>query len=650
MCRTCLLIVLLVLLATPVRAADLRLAQKITYQGGGKRLHAVAEDLTKQTGVTIRAGENKQDWRVRDIPLIVCVKDMPLGKLLQAVANCAHVTFGAERIAGAKDDKPGYRLYRTKKQQDDVMGTLDRRADANRKLATWAWDTLAAYSKLPDATIPVSKPDGWNEIDGTQARLVANVMGSLPDDLRTKAISGEQVSIDIGAHPKSPALQAIYDYALTHSNGAGPRAVLEPNEEQRGQSMIALRMCREERPNRRAGFYFIVYGVPVALPQGKPGAYYMDSWQADPVALAKTVASVKKLELSPPPDVDSVLSGDDTFPDSHFNRLKTDEDWKSAPLQRKAALSLPKTDSGRQAVTDVLGELSKTSGLNVIAEDFITPRSGGRPTARVDASTSATIGSVLKASMIFPTSEDWFLNADNKCAVGWIKDWRKHHLALVPESLIAGIRARCEGQGAEIDDIAPVVDLSREQIQEWFCEGFDFMGVQMVPVQENVAVWRLYSALSLEDKQLAKSKDGLPLAKFDSVWLVKLIQQAQSGVEDHIVHTSPFPSQDSKRKIVGDAKQIRQMTMKLQSWPLTSWGIYEPEGSLFNPRFYTPGPNGPSKHAYVIWLFGPSEGGSTPPGASFDLPLGGYGSLAFPIFTPEREAELRKNAETKEKK
>ena len=75
---------------------DVRLAQKVTYEGGYKRLHNVAEDLSAITGVKIRAGRSSKDWRVRDIPLVVCVRDLPLGKLLHALADCAHVKLAAE--------------------------------------------------------------------------------------------------------------------------------------------------------------------------------------------------------------------------------------------------------------------------------------------------------------------------------------------------------------------------------------------------------------------------------------------------------------------------------------------------------------------------------------------------------------------------
>ena len=56
----------------------------------GVRLKTVIEDLSSTTGVKISCGKTKDDWRVRDIPVVVCVKDMPLGKVLRAIADATH--------------------------------------------------------------------------------------------------------------------------------------------------------------------------------------------------------------------------------------------------------------------------------------------------------------------------------------------------------------------------------------------------------------------------------------------------------------------------------------------------------------------------------------------------------------------------------
>ena len=64
-------------------SSDARLAQPVSCESGYKRLHYVIEDLAAKTGVSIRCGSNNQDWQVRDLPVVVSAREIPLGKLLE---------------------------------------------------------------------------------------------------------------------------------------------------------------------------------------------------------------------------------------------------------------------------------------------------------------------------------------------------------------------------------------------------------------------------------------------------------------------------------------------------------------------------------------------------------------------------------------
>ena len=174
----------------PVKSSekpDPRLSQKVTYQGGYKRLHAVAEELTRQTGVTIRCGSSAEDWRVRDVPLVVCVRDMPLGELLKSIAACAHASLTTDQIANSRPEKPTYRLCRTREQEHDISSAVSARAEASRKLADWTWDTLAAYADMPDASDQI-KPTP--ELDAAQVRAVAQALKALGGQAEKRMLSG----------------------------------------------------------------------------------------------------------------------------------------------------------------------------------------------------------------------------------------------------------------------------------------------------------------------------------------------------------------------------------------------------------------------------------------------------------------------------
>ena len=97
---------------------DSRLLQRISYDSNGQvRLHKVLEDVSAKYGVDIKCGKNDFDWRVRDIPLAISVKDMIFERFLILLAETAHVRFGkVENTA----EKPIYRFYRNEQDEKDV--------------------------------------------------------------------------------------------------------------------------------------------------------------------------------------------------------------------------------------------------------------------------------------------------------------------------------------------------------------------------------------------------------------------------------------------------------------------------------------------------------------------------------------------------
>ena len=64
--------------ADDTAGADSRLAKPVTIECTNVRLHTVLERLSDETGVRLNCGRRKDDWQVRDIPVVVCVKDVPL--------------------------------------------------------------------------------------------------------------------------------------------------------------------------------------------------------------------------------------------------------------------------------------------------------------------------------------------------------------------------------------------------------------------------------------------------------------------------------------------------------------------------------------------------------------------------------------------
>lgn len=656
-----LLSALLLVVCMPCHAADPRLAQNVTYQGGYKRLHAVAEELTKQTGVLIRSGSSSRDWRVRDIPLIVCVKDMPLGKLLKTIADTAHATFAIDKSSSAIDGKPIYRLCRTQQQQDEITKALDARTEANRKLALWAWDTLVAYAKMPDASsdikaaktsIEQGKASGMGivlagapVVDGTSTRKLAKALAALGSDGRTRFAAGDEINMWVR---NNPAVSALYDYAIGRpmvrdATIEQPSEPLQPTDAERAEAYFAVKLVRQEGQSDEGAFECQIYGIPIGDDStGRSSTY----WVAAPVRCARALAAVEKLHLTQPPDTKAAFEPDKQLPSPNFKLLAKDTDYNVEPLVAKITLELPKTSAMSNTRGELLAALCKASGLNIVCEDFVSQKLPDYWLFPGDAARAGNAGYVLK-TMALRGDVVWFFDSDSKLVIGWADNWRKHHNALVAESLLAGIRARRESRaGAELDDVVGLWELTTDQIQEWISETPEWTGIYFGN-GATAAMWRLYNRLSPEEKSLANSADGLPIASLGVESVMKLYNQTKRETEEASLAgwcSEEEPHTKLRRQYFSDANLAGKLVLNVEATPMDYWLSWTiSDYGYAEPSAVRPGPNLPSKHSYEIRLTNPTLDDDM-------LNLRTEWGVPFPLFTPEREAELVKKSEVKEAK
>src|SRR5436305_491639 len=88
-------------------APDSRLAQKVTYTASAATSAQMFQDLTRKTGVIIRAGSGTRDWQVKERRVHVSLRDLPLGTALKQTAKTLSYQF---QRAGV-DGNWTYRIY-----------------------------------------------------------------------------------------------------------------------------------------------------------------------------------------------------------------------------------------------------------------------------------------------------------------------------------------------------------------------------------------------------------------------------------------------------------------------------------------------------------------------------------------------------------
>ncbi|MCC6483374.1 MAG: hypothetical protein IT209_00885 [Armatimonadetes bacterium] len=192
---------------TDEKAVDPRLDQKVSLDVTYAKLSDVAELLSKQSGVSIRAGSSERDWRVRERHISVRAKDVRLGDLLDNISNLVHY-----RLArGKRDGQFTYLWWQDKNQRDleAEMLTAQKAADAERTR-----EQRQAAFELSDRALTMSEADArklrdkdpWLSYLGATptgrayAQLLKGITASYPD-VKDLLLRGRRATIDLNQAP-----------------------------------------------------------------------------------------------------------------------------------------------------------------------------------------------------------------------------------------------------------------------------------------------------------------------------------------------------------------------------------------------------------------------------------------------------------------
>ena len=213
------------------RKSDPRLEKKVTLAVNHVKLEEVAQSLTEQSGVDIKAGTGTRDWKVRERKVTIHAKDIQLGQMLDEISRL--VGFHLSRQGKEGDwnyliwqDQKG-RLFeeemliaakeaRARRATDIRQGTLDAAADA---LKMSPEEALKRREKEPLAAY----------LGGTQAgRGFAQILSSLKSSFPIEyelMMRGQKVKIPVSSFP--PGLEGALADIM-----AGRRATDIEQEEQ----------------------------------------------------------------------------------------------------------------------------------------------------------------------------------------------------------------------------------------------------------------------------------------------------------------------------------------------------------------------------------------------------------------------------------
>lgn len=534
---------------------DPRMEQKVTYTIGYARLHDVIGDLRGKTGVSIECGESPREWNVRDIPVFVYVKDMPLGKLLESVADAAHVQY--VRRTSSADRQPAYRLYRTAELKKQIDGQVEDRLKAGMDFAKWAWDAMAAYGSSPDS-VSVESPTS-SMMTPELARAAGRIFASLAPDDKDKVFATGQIKLRARDFPQAPLIQGFCRLAWDEVRRQ-QRMAADASMPNLDDACLIINVYQAKAIGY-TGFVLYAAYPPVTVQENTSSTTFTPTWTGDVTSQAAALANVKALKLPPKPDYDPSKPLADPLPGGDLKPIANDADWKTPLLQAAAKVKSP-ADVADWKCSDVLAAVAETAHINIVCEDLRSHKVPDASGLQFDFASCATVGDVLRRMGGYK----WFADDGSKLLMGWDQGWRFRQKTLVEQAILDRLKVKLNGSGVELDDYVATVWLSVGQCDAWLSRTRD-LGELGGQFGDGAALWKLYDMLSPDQKRLAKSDNGLPLSLVDSKWLSGLLSDDLAKAERGAVTLSAAdePADVTRRRAVF-ADQAVLSTAVLTVW------------------------------------------------------------------------------------
>lgn len=617
-------------------------SKTVTYKGGYQRLHTITDDLSKLTGVKIDSGRTTDDWKVRDIPLIVYANDVPLDKLLNGLAITSHCLL--------KSEPNSYRIDRDVILQGYIDRFYEEREEAMLSEASWAWDTLAAYSSMPEkpvtiAKVPLMEFDGPYKppVEVKEIRVVGSFLASLDPIIRQKAFSGEPIELTVKNSPNPEAYLQLFKYACTTRSagitGHHPGKPAEPNENEIADSVITIRVSTIYEP-----ILITINNLPILVETKEVDSRYnLCTAEFHPIELAKLILDVPELNLPAQPYVESSMKYNQSPPPVTFVKVDSEEGRKLPILQKKVTIKLPRDDKFHTR-QEVLAQLAEQSGLAIVCEDFRSQKMPFYARVNVEYPPHARINTILSSIDLDKDNNklEWYIDESSKLLIGWQKNWFGNQLSLVPEKMLTNLAYKRSTTGAELDDIAPVLGLTPYQVNEWINWTPDY-GWWKPEIFE--PLWKLYDVLPKDKKTVAKSKDGLKLSEINTVKAAWACKNAVnwSRLTDSLNGNAEQQWDEYIEPLI-NPEMLSQLTMKVVEVTLNKWEIWNDSSKWSRePIIATSASSGQKKHTYKIQLDGVVDGKVVHIESTLH-------NVAFPLFTIERERQLAKiDAKSQEK-
>jgi len=467
--------------------------QKVTYEAKRKTALSILTDLSKMTGVTLKAGYNNEDWQVRDRRMNIFVKDLPLTNLMDSIARVMKFQW----LKHETDGVVSYRLYMDRKvllgaerQRYIEEEKLKQRQVEARKRLTAGLESADGKSGFELEALKTQSPYIYVLAEKGYASFLPRLLREVP--LANEAfLSGTDYVIDIGA--LSPELQQGIEafeqaqkrtgpgYATRRGNVSDGTIVINGSQYIKGYALAAKCV---------ADVMVSVPGAGIQMGMEDPES---DSakvwaqltcarWQRDEPEQTRLYQLLTRTEGSAIADL-------------------SEPQWQHADDPLLAKLVELNVDGDKFA--DVLFALAESSGFAVVSDTFES-KFYGLTFAKEKTKVRAVLDKVESVCHYNWDRHESTLELHDR-------DWFRKRAAQIPDAWLEAWRTALQTHGTlNISELSRIASLTPEQVWTNIIPD-DVLGTRDLAslVAQYRNVLSVYGALNRQQQALVFTKQGL---------------------------------------------------------------------------------------------------------------------------------------------
>lgn len=488
---------------------DDRLDQKINYEAKQKTVAEILSDLSRETGVTMNAGQNSKDWESRDVKMIIFAKDLSLRELMNSMARVM-------KFRWVREGKPGeytYRFYmsgRTKMEAEarrvrEEQDSRDKLMEKRKK----ALDSYLAAATISEADLEKLKTQNPFLYAVSKANILqplSELLARIPGAVDALTM-GQRLTVPVSALPpeaQSLALQAVQNLWRFENKLSGRER--RSSEELTGKidrAVLNINQHLEDIQGIR-GASFLLGMIQIRIDEQNVEVPLIDPESTIAKLFGKAVIASNEQnksiqEVSEAFATEMMKTVQDELKKSEGGDPEPEHPDEPA-LHEKFAFKPQSAD-----FREVLAELAKSTGLSVVSDSY------GLPLGMMPSKT----GELELKEILDSIAQGYGYNWEKHGSVLELRDekWYQKRAALIPQAWVQAWRDTLKKTGTlEIGDLAQIAELTFEQVRvnlipDEVLSRANLLGIYF----SNRDVLRLYGALSEDQRAALFSAQGFDL-------------------------------------------------------------------------------------------------------------------------------------------